>query len=85
MRRSLKPPVDERPAQNEQQNAKPYGRHRNCPESDAVRLQAELDAGGVYGDSYDLKVGEGTAPSFAINSGRMAVLNILEKEGKTAK
>lgn len=39
------------------------------------------DAGGVYGDSYDLKVGEGTASAFAINSGRMAVEHIL----KTAK
>ncbi|WP_443743782.1 FAD-dependent oxidoreductase [Sutterella sp.] len=36
------------------------------------------DAGGVYGDSYDLKVGEGTASSFAINSGRMAVEHILK-------
>lgn len=35
------------------------------------------DAGGVYGDSYDLKVGEGTASSFAINGGRIAVKNIL--------
>ena len=37
------------------------------------------DAGGVYGDSYDLKVGEGTASSFAINSGRMAVEDIVAK------
>ena len=35
------------------------------------------DAGGVYGDSYDLKVGEGTASAFAINSGRLAVRKIL--------
>lgn len=35
------------------------------------------DAGGMYGDSYDLKVGEGTASSFAINSGRMAVESIV--------
>lgn len=42
------------------------------------------DAGGVYGDSYDLKVGEGTASAFAINSGRMAVMDILAKE-KAAK
>ena len=35
------------------------------------------DAGGVYGDSYDLKVGEGTASSFAVNGGRIAVKNIL--------
>lgn len=38
------------------------------------------DAGGVYGDSYDLKVGEGTASSFALNSGRMAVMTILKEE-----
>ena len=36
------------------------------------------------GDSYDLKVGEGTASAFAINSGRMAVMDILAKE-KAAK
>lgn len=35
------------------------------------------DAGGVYGDTYDLKVGEGTASAFAINSGRMAVETIV--------
>ncbi len=40
------------------------------------------DAGGVYGDSYDLKVGEGTASSFALNSGRMAVMTILKEEKK---
>ncbi len=38
------------------------------------------DAGGVYGDSYDLKVGEGTASSFAINSARMAVEDIAAKK-----
>ncbi len=38
------------------------------------------DAGGVYGDSYDLKIGEGTASSFAINSGRMAVKDIVDKK-----
>ncbi len=37
------------------------------------------DAGGVYGDSYDLKIGEGTASSFAINSGRLAVKDIVAK------
>ncbi len=37
------------------------------------------DAGGVYGDSYDLKVGEGTASSFAINSARLAVMHILSE------
>lgn len=36
------------------------------------------DAGGMYGDSYDLKVGEGTASSFAINSARMAVDHIVK-------
>ena len=40
------------------------------------------DAGGVYGDSYDLRVGEGTASSFAINSARIAVKNILSLEKK---
>lgn len=35
------------------------------------------DAGGVYGEAYDLKIGEGTASAFAINSGRMAVKTIL--------
>lgn len=40
------------------------------------------DAGGMYGDSYDLKVGEGTASAFAINSGRMAVMTILKEEKK---
>ena len=29
------------------------------------------------GDTYDLKVGEGSASSFAINGGRIAVKNIL--------
>ncbi len=36
------------------------------------------DAGGVYGDTYDLKIGEGTASAFAINSGRMAVEDIVK-------
>jgi len=31
----------------------------------------------VYGEAYDLKIGEGTASAFAINSGRMAVKTIL--------
>lgn len=35
------------------------------------------DAGGFYGDSYDLKIGEGSASSFAVNGGRIAVKNIL--------
>jgi fumarate reductase flavoprotein subunit len=42
------------------------------------------DAGGVYGDSYDLRIGEGTASAFAINSARIAVKNILSLE-KAAK
>ncbi len=37
------------------------------------------DAGGVYGDSYDLRIGEGTGSAFALNSGRLAVMDILEK------
>ena len=40
------------------------------------------DAGGIYGDSYDLRIGEGTASSFAINSGRIAVKNIISLEKK---
>jgi fumarate reductase flavoprotein subunit len=35
------------------------------------------DAGGMYGDSYDLTIAEGAASSFAINGGRMAVKNII--------
>ncbi|MCD8338746.1 MAG: FAD-binding protein, partial [Burkholderiales bacterium] len=37
------------------------------------------DAGGVYGDSYDLRIAEGGASSFAINSGRLAVKDIVAK------
>lgn len=40
------------------------------------------DAGGVYGDTYDLKVGEGTASAFAINSGRMAAMEIIREMKK---
>ena len=40
------------------------------------------DAGGVYGDTYDLKIGEGTASAFALNSGRMAVMHILSHQKK---
>ncbi len=40
------------------------------------------DAGGVYGDSYDLRIGEGTASSFALNSARIAVQNIVKMEKK---
>ncbi len=40
------------------------------------------DAGGVYGDTYDLKIGEGTASAFAINSGRMAVDTIVKSMKK---
>jgi fumarate reductase flavoprotein subunit len=38
------------------------------------------DAGGVYGDAYDLRIGEGTASSFAINSGRIAVEHIISQK-----
>lgn len=34
------------------------------------------DAGGMYGDTYDLTIAEGAASSFAINGGRMAVKHI---------
>ncbi|MCD8552836.1 FAD-dependent oxidoreductase [Seleniivibrio sp.] len=37
------------------------------------------DAGGLYGDSYDLTIGEGTSSAFAINGGRMAVKDIIQK------
>lgn len=40
------------------------------------------DAGGVYGDSYDLKIGEGTASAFALNSARLAVMHILSEQKK---
>jgi fumarate reductase flavoprotein subunit len=32
-----------------------------------------LDAGGVYGDTYDMRIANGCASAFSINSGRMAV------------
>ena len=32
-----------------------------------------LDAGGVYGDTYDMRIANGSASAFSINSGRMAV------------
>jgi fumarate reductase flavoprotein subunit len=35
-----------------------------------------LDAGGLYGDSYDMQIAEGTASSFAINGARLAVKNM---------
>jgi len=35
------------------------------------------DAGGMYGDSYDLTIAEGAASSFAINGARLAVKNIV--------
>ena len=37
------------------------------------------DAGGLYGDSYDLTIGEGTSSAFAINSARLAVKDIARK------
>lgn len=37
----------------------------------------------VYGDSYDLRIGEGTASSFAINSSRIATVeNIIVQQKK---
>ena len=40
------------------------------------------DAGGMYGDSYDLMLGGGTA-GFAVNSGRIAAENALVYAGIT--
>lgn len=40
------------------------------------------DSGGMYGDSYDLLLGGGTA-GYAINSGRIAAENALKYAGKT--
>lgn len=34
------------------------------------------DAGGLYSDSYDMHIAEGTASSWAINGGRLAVEHI---------
>jgi fumarate reductase flavoprotein subunit len=34
------------------------------------------DAGGMYGDSYDMHIAEGTASSWAINGGRLSVAHI---------
>lgn len=39
------------------------------------------DAGGMYGDSYDLTA-SGIARSFAVNSGRIAAENALEYVGE---
>jgi len=41
-----------------------------------------LDAGGLYGDSYPIQAGSGTASAFATNSGRIAARNILKYLGK---
>jgi fumarate reductase flavoprotein subunit len=35
-----------------------------------------LDAGGVYGDTYDMRIANGSASSFSINSGRLAIEHI---------
>jgi fumarate reductase flavoprotein subunit len=35
------------------------------------------DAGGLYGDSYDMNIGPGTASSWAINGGRLAAKHIV--------
>jgi fumarate reductase flavoprotein subunit len=40
------------------------------------------DAGGLYGDSYDLTIGEGTSSAFAINGGRLAAKDIINKVSK---
>jgi fumarate reductase flavoprotein subunit len=43
---------------------------------------AGFDAGGMYGDSYPIKVSSGLASSFALNSGRIAGKNVLKFLGK---
>lgn len=37
-----------------------------------------MDAGGMWGDSYPIREGNGTSSAFAINSGRIAGKNILQ-------
>ena len=39
---------------------------------------AGYDAGGMYGDSYPIKVTSGMSSAFAMNSGRIAGKNVLE-------
>jgi fumarate reductase flavoprotein subunit len=43
---------------------------------------AGFDAGGMYGDSYPIKVSSGLASAFALNSGRIAGKNALKFIGK---
>ncbi len=40
------------------------------------------DAGGLYSDSYDMHIAEGTASSWAINGGRFAPMHIAQTLGK---
>lgn len=40
------------------------------------------DAGGLYSDSYDMHIAEGTASSWAINGGRFAPVHIAKTLGK---
>ena len=40
-----------------------------------------LDAGGMYGDSYPIRVSSGLSSAFAINSGRIAGRNALRYSG----
>ncbi len=41
-----------------------------------------MDAGGMWGDSYPIREGNGTSSAFAINSGRIAGRNILHRLNK---
>ena len=36
------------------------------------------DAGGLYSDSYDMHIAEGTASSWAINGGKLAVEHFVK-------
>jgi fumarate reductase flavoprotein subunit len=40
------------------------------------------DAGGMYSDSYDMHIAEGTASSWAINGGRFSALHLAKSLGK---
>ena len=40
-----------------------------------------FDAGGMYGDSYPIKVSSGLASAFALNSGRIAGKSALHSPG----
>ncbi|HEY77750.1 MAG TPA: FAD-dependent oxidoreductase [Dehalococcoidia bacterium] len=41
-----------------------------------------FDAGGIYGDSYSIRISSGMSVGFAINSGRIAGKNVLKYIGK---